>query len=230
MITIAPSILAAGGQPPEEYICVLREQGIRYLHIDVMDGGYVPNFGLNLMDIKKLRQSTDMVFDVHLMVRDPLSWGLAAIRAGADVVTFHPETVPEPVKVLKTFHECGVRTGIVFRPDILADSVPETWICCSDVVQQMTVQPGLPGQTFIRDTLWNIRKLRRILDQCHPEADLEADGDITAHNLLDVLDAGVNVIVSGKGIFKGSLCQNVREFIKITGLYEERTHVICNRY
>lgn len=206
---LAPSILAADFSVLGEQITRAEKAGADYLHIDVMDGMFVPSISFGMPLIASIRKITDMPFDVHLMVQDPERYVEEFVRCGADSVTVHAEACRHLDRVLHEIRELGVRAGVALNPatplnclDYVMDKV--------DMVLIMTVNPGFGGQTFIGSSLEKIRALRARMEQGGYAADIEVDGGINRRTLPEVLRAGANVIVAGSAVFGGAIEENVR--------------------
>ena len=214
MNILSPSILSADftilGQQIEE----ADKAGAGYIHIDVMDGIFVPSISYGMPVIKSIRKTTTKSFDVHLMIRDPIRYIEEFAGVGADLITFHVEAAPDVCAVIDKIHACGKKAGITLKPGTSVKEL-EPYIDKVDMVLVMTVEPGFGGQSFIPETMDKIRTVRKMLDDRGLTTDLEVDGGVTLGNLKDVLEAGANVIVAGSAIFKGSVSENVRSFLDI---------------
>ncbi len=214
MNILSPSILSADftilGQQIEE----ADKAGAGYIHIDVMDGIFVPSISYGMPVIKSIRKATTKSFDVHLMIKDPIRYIEEFADVGADLITFHIEAAPDVCAVIDKIHACGKKAGITLKP---ATSVKELepYLDKVEMVLVMTVEPGFGGQSFIPETMDKIRAVRKMLDERGLTTDLEVDGGVTLNNLKDVLKAGANVIVAGSAIFKGSVSDNVKGFLDI---------------
>lgn len=214
MNILSPSILSADftilGQQIEE----ADKAGAGYIHIDVMDGIFVPSISYGMPVIKSIRKTTTKSFDVHLMIRDPIRYIEEFAGVGADLITFHVEAAPDVCAVIDKIHACGKKAGITLKPGTSVKEL-EPYLDKVDMVLVMTVEPGFGGQSFIPETMDKIRVVRKMLDDRGLTTDLEVDGGVTLGNLKDVLEAGANVIVAGSAIFKGSVSENVRSFLDI---------------
>lgn len=213
MIRLAPSILAADFNALGEQIELLEQSGIEYLHIDVMDGKFVPSISFGMPLIASIRKNSKLIFDVHLMIEEPIRYLEEFKAAGADIITVHAEACIHLHRTVTKIKELGLRAGVSINPatplSVLQHILEEV-----DMVLIMTVNPGYGGQSFIDSTLGKISDLRKMIEETGRDIDIEVDGGITASNVDTVLDAGANVIVSGTGVFRGDIRQNVEAFWK----------------
>ena len=202
MIYISPSLLAADYKNLEYEVKRIEEAGANYLHLDIMDGHFVPNISFGPDLVASLRRSTKLIFDVHLMISDPQKYIPHFIKAGADIITFHYESTTEHEKILKELRDNEIRAGIAISPDTPADAVIpfiEAGLC--DMVLVMTVYPGFGGQKLIPDTLDKVRIIRRFAKSRGIDLQIEVDGGIKPENVGYCTSAGANVIVAGTAIF-----------------------------
>ncbi len=202
MIYISPSLLAADYKNLAGEVKRIEEAGANYLHLDIMDGHFVPNISFGADLVASLRPATKLIFDVHLMISDPLKYIPNFIKAGADIITFHYESTTEHEKIFKYLRDHEIRTGIAISPDTPVEAVipfVEAGLC--DMVLVMTVYPGFGGQKLIPDTLDKVRVLRRIAKAKDIKLNIEVDGGIKAENIGYCTSAGANVIVAGTAIF-----------------------------
>ncbi len=200
MVKIAPSILSADFWRLGEQIRRVEEGGADLLHIDVMDGSFVPNISVGIPVVKAVKGRTRLPLDVHLMVSDPERYAPRFVEAGADIVTFHVEATPHPNRVIQIVKSMGAKVGVVLNPT--------TPLCTLDYILQdvdmvllMSVNPGFGGQKFIPFVLDKIRRLREMVDDKGAKVDIEVDGGIGPTNVRDVVKAGANVIVAGSSVF-----------------------------
>lgn len=214
MMKLAPSILASDFSRLGEVIKETGDSDVDLIHIDVMDGHFVPNITFGPDVIKAVRSYTDIPFDVHLMVEEPDRYIKQFVEAGADIITVHVEACKHLHSVIQLIKSYGVKVGVVLNPATPVDVV-DPFLAELDMVLLMSVNPGFGGQTFIKSTLEKIKQLRRkIANQCL-EVDIEVDGGVTTENVKEILNAGANVIVAGSAIYnKGNISESVREFKK----------------
>ena len=216
---LAPSILAADFIRLGEQVRAVDEAGAQYIHLDVMDGAFVPSISFGMPVIKSLREITDKVFDVHMMVEEPGRYVEDICRCGADLITVHAEACTHLDRVVNQIKEGGMRAGVAVNPATPL-SVLDPILGELDMVLIMTVNPGFGGQKFIPYTMEKIRSLRRILTERGLAADIQVDGGISSANVREVLEAGANVFVAGSAVFGEDPGARTREFLDIFGEHE----------
>lgn len=205
---IVPSLLAADFWCLEEQIRKIEAEKVRMLHFDIMDGNFVPNISLGFPVARALRPHTELLFDMHLMVKEPERYIETAAREGADIITVHAETCPHLYRTVLQIKETGKRAGVALNPatplqvlDYIAKEV--------DMVLLMTVNPGFGGQTFLGDMLYKIRECRKLLDAKAENVQIEVDGGIGCRNIKACSDAGADLFVTGSSVFKGDIAKNI---------------------
>lgn len=214
MKEIVPSLLAADFFDLKSQIEELNSTRIKYLHLDIMDGNYVPNISYGPDIIKNLRNHTDLIFDVHLMIEKPENYIDNFVDAGADIISFHPETTKHPNRLVNYIKSKGVKAGIVLNTHV-DESVLKYLIDDIDLILVMTVVPGFGGQSFIPQIMNKIENIRKIIDESNRDIILEVDGGIKIDNIKEVSDAGVDLFVAGSAVFnEKGITNNVNEFYK----------------
>lgn len=198
---IAPSVLSADFSRLSDEIQAVEEAGADWLHIDVMDGHFVPNITIGPVVVEWVRKVTDLPLDVHLMITDPDRFAPEFIKAGANWVSIHPDTCKDPKASLEKIRELGAKASIAVNPDVPLEKV-EAHFLEIDMLLMMTVFPGFAGQAFIEDVLPKIEMARKVVEKRKLSVLIEADGGIKSDNVGRVVQAGAEVIVSGSGIFK----------------------------
>ena len=201
MIKVSPSILSADFANLGAEVKKVVEAGAEYVHIDVMDGTFVPEITLGAGIVKAIRPVTDAVFDVHLMVGHPDTHIESFAKAGADIITFHVEAAKHPHRVIQAIHAAGCKAGISLNPGTPVAMVEEL-LADVDLVLVMSVNPGYGGQKFIPASLSKLRRLRAALDACGSQAELEVDGGVTEANVQEIIEAGATVLVAGSAVYK----------------------------
>lgn len=211
MLKFAPSILSADFRILGEQIEETRRGGAEYVHIDVMDGNFVPQVSFGDPVIKTIRPCTDQVFDVHLMVVHPELYIQRMADAGADIITFHMEAAEYPGDVIRMIRDAGKKVGLSIKPRTPVEAVIP-YMKDIDMLLIMTVEPGFGGQKYIPESTDRIRSALKLFRENGLTTDIEVDGGIKRDNVDVVLEAGANVIVAGSAVFAGDVCANTRSF------------------
>ncbi len=208
---LSPSILSSDFGRLGEDIRVVDEAGAEYIHIDVMDGMFVPSITIGMPVVKSIRKYTDKVLDVHLMIEDPDRYIVEFAEAGADIITVHAEACKHLDRTVELIKAQSVMAAVALNPATSLDTI-EYILPKLDMVLIMSVNPGFGGQKFIPYSLDKIRNLKSIIDERGLNVDIEVDGGVNLMNVSDVIDAGANIIVAGSAVFNGDAEANVRAF------------------
>ena len=215
---ILPSLLNANTYNIKEQLQILKDKEIDHLHVDVMDGQFVPSQAFGPNTVNDLKKMTDFKLDVHLMIEEPIRYIEDFVKAGADIITVHVEACKDVVATLEKIKECGVKAAITLNPPTPVSAI-EPYLDKVDMVLVMSVNPGFGGQKFIPESLDKVKEIRSLLDAKGLDTDIEIDGGVNAGNLASVLEAGANVIVAGSAIFSGDVADNVKKFKEIMGAW-----------
>ncbi len=214
MYKLSPSILAADFARLGEQVAQIENAGADMVHIDVMDGVFVPNISMGIPVVTSLRKVSSMVFDVHLMIREPAKYIEAFASAGADSITVHVEAEGSLKESIDLIRKSGKKVGICINPDTPVSAL-DGFVEQADMILLMGVQPGFGGQYYMPHVSDKISELRGICDRIHPKCDIEVDGGITLQNVEEILSAGANVIVAGSSVFKGDAAEHVKAYKEI---------------
>ena len=200
LLKLAPSILTADFGHLADQIQAAEAGGADYIHLDVMDGRFVPNITFGPMVVRAVRALTTLPLDVHLMVEDADPYLRDFIDAGASILTVHVEACRHLHRTVQMITQLGCKAGISLNPATSVESVHEI-LPCVDLVLIMSVNPGFGSQRFIETSTAKLRRMRKLMDELAPLADLEVDGGVDVHNIADVVQSGANVIVAGSAVF-----------------------------
>lgn len=214
MNILSPSILSADFCRLGEQIKAVEEAGAKYLHIDVMDGLFVPSISYGMPVIKSIRKCTGLIFDVHLMIERPEHYISEFAESGADLINFHLEATEDVPGTIKKIRELGKKVGITIKPGTSAAEL-EPYLELVDMILVMTVEPGFGGQKLMPECLEKVAAIRKRLGEKGLTTDIEVDGGINAENLSLALEAGANVIVAGSAVFRNDIRENVRGFLEV---------------
>ena len=212
---LSPSLLSADFTNLEKEFKIMNEEKVDFIHLDIMDGNYVPNISYGPGVVKKLRPLTDILFDTHLMIERPENFIEDFVKAGSDIITIHPSTTKHLDRTLSLIKSYGKKAGLALNPgdslDILDYNIENI-----DLVLIMSVNPGFGGQNFIPSALRKISEVKKLIEKRNLKTLIEVDGGIKLGNAKDVLDAGADILVSGSGIFeKGRTRENIKAFKEI---------------
>ena len=220
MKKLSPSMLSADFGELNSQIEIIERAGAQYLHIDVMDGVFVPNISFGAPVYKCIRKNSGLVFDVHLMITEPIRYIEDFVKAGADIVNFHVEAAEDPGKTIEKIRSFGVKAGITIKPNTPVSAV-EKYLDKVDLVLVMTVEPGFGGQKLIPECLKKITELKKIRGERGLSYEIEVDGGVGLGNLREVMESGSDVIVAGSAVFGADdIGRTVREMLDISREYD----------
>ncbi len=219
---LSPSLLSADFTQLGRDIELCKKNGVKYLHVDVMDGVFVPNISIGIPVVKSIRKITPLVLDVHLMITEPERYIEAFSEAGSDIINIHYEACSDCAAALKKIRALGKKSAVTIKPKTDYNSILPL-MELADMALVMSVEPGFGGQSFIESTLKNIEGLAEYRQKSGLGYDIEVDGGVYIDNVRRPLDAGANIIVAGSAVFgSADPAETIREFNAVLGEYEKR--------
>lgn len=221
MIKLSPSILACDFNILGTQVKESVDAGAQYMHLDVMDGLFVPSISLGMPVIKSLRATTDVVFDTHLMINEPIRYIEEFAECGSDIITFHLEATKDVKETIEKIRSFNVKPGIVINPKTpVKELIP--YMDMVDMILLMSVNPGFGGQKYINEVTSKIVETRALINASGKNIELEVDGGINMSNINTVLEAGADVIVAGSAVFGGDITANVKNFLEEFKKFESK--------
>ena len=212
MNCLSPSILASDFSKIGSQVELLDRAGAQYVHIDIMDGMFVPSISMGFPVMKSIRPLTDRIFDVHLMIQEPERYINEFVDAGADLLTVHAEACTNLERTIQKIKEKGIIAGVAIKPSTPVEQIAGV-LKEVDMVLVMMVNPGFGGQKLIPGTIDKVWELKQMINEMGLETDIEVDGGVTIDNVGKVMDAGANIVVAGSAIFHGDVEDNVRQYL-----------------
>ena len=218
---LSPSILSADFTDIRKDFSAMEEGKADFVHVDIMDGNYVPNISFGPGIVKQLKKLTDIPFDVHLMIENPENYIEEFVNAGADIITVHPGSTKHLNRTINLIKSFGVKAGLAINPAESLDALKYT-IEDLDLVLIMSVNPGFGGQKFIKNSLDKIRELKKLINEKNPECKIEIDGGVKLDNARKIIDAGADILVAGSAVFGAeNAADEIRKFKEMMEIWKD---------